>query len=203
MAESCPPQRAVVPSRSVTLAIGTATPIYSGEYNRVHLTTLAGRDGAGAGRLNTGLTRSLAEVRLTPQVWEINLGGGRHCIGLGRVEAHWTINELLVYIASEYPPGGCNYRAIREHEDEHVAFALAIYKAWTPRVEAALRDAVARIKPEVFTGDTRQVSKDITARLMRGLQPTIDGFRAELGAHNASIDTAQNYRLVNSRCPKW
>ncbi|TAN58829.1 MAG: hypothetical protein EPN20_15910 [Magnetospirillum sp.] len=192
-----------MPEPALTLSTGIATPIYSGERDRAHITALAGREGVGAARFNTGLTRSRAEVRITPQIWEVALGGGRRCIGLGRVEAHWRLDELLVDIASEYPPGGCNYRIIREHEDEHVAFARDAYLTWTPRIEATLRDAVMRVKPIVTTGDAKQVANDITARLMRALQPAIDGFRAELRSRNASIDTTANYRLVNSRCPKW
>lgn len=202
-AETCPPTHASVLRPTVVLSTGIAPAIYSNDLDRAHITALAGRDAAHSGRFNTGLTRNRTEVKIVPHLWLVDLGRGRHCVGLGRVEAEWKISSVLVDIASEYRPGGCNYRVILQHEDEHVAFAHQSYRTWTPRIEATLRDAVARVKPSIASGNPRQIAYAVTARLMQALQPAFDGFRAELRSENASIDTPANYRLVNGRCPKW
>ena len=106
-------------------------------------------------------------------------------------------------IASEYPPGGCNYRIIREHEGLHVAFAHDTFREWAPRIEQALREAAERIAPQVTATDPARVSREIEGRLKAALQPAFDGFRADLSARNAGIDTAENYRKTLALCPRW
>ena len=199
-AEDCPPARAFVPDKVATLSIGVGDTIYTGERSRAAITALAGK---GGGLTTLGLTQNSTEVRIIPQIWSFNLGGGRSCAGLGRVEASWRITKLFVDIASEYAPGGCNYRVIRDHESQHVAIAHATFNEWAPRIERALKDEAGRITPRIVKASPGETAKEIEGRLMAALRPAFDGFSADLKARNAAIDTMENYRKTAKLCPKW
>ena len=199
-AEECPPVRAFVPDKVVTLSTGVGDTVYTGERSRNVISALSGK---GGGLTTLGLTQNRTEVKIIPQVWSFNLGGGRYCAGLGRVEASWRITKLFVDVASEYPPGGCNYRVIREHEAQHVAFAHATFHEWAPRIERALNAAARQINPRITAADPAQIRKEIEGQLLAALRPAFDGFAADLKARNASIDTMENYRRTATLCPKW
>ena len=199
-AETCPPAGVFVPQKQVTLSTGVGDTVYTAERSRKVITAVSH---AGAGLTTFGLTQDVTEIRILPQIWTVNLGGGRYCVGLGRVEASWRITRLFVDIASEYPPGGCNYRVIREHEGLHVAFAHDTFREWTPRIEQALRDAAERIAPQVTATDPARVRAEMEGQLKAALQPAFNGFRADLSARNASIDTPENYRKTLAQCPRW
>ena len=199
-AEDCPPARAFVPDKAVTLSTGVGDTVYTGERSRNVISALSGK---GGGLTTLGLTQNNTEVRIIPQIWSFNLGGGRSCAGLGRVEASWRITKLFVDIASEYPPGGCNYRVIRDHENQHVAFAHAAFQDWAPRIKLALQNAAAGIAPQITKADQTQTAKEIEGRLMAALRPVFDGFAADMRSRNDSIDTMENYRNTAKLCPKW
>lgn len=203
LAQACPPQGATVPNRMVTMSASVGIPVYSSELSRERINAIASGKGVGNGSSVVGLTVSEVEGAVIPQLWSVDLGGGRRCVGVGRVEGSWRLRDLIVYIASEYAPGACNYAKIRQHEDEHVAINRETFQRWTPRLEAALREAAGRERPNVTSADMEQVKHDLTERLRKALGPTIDAYKAELKTRNAAIDTTANYRLVMSRCPKW
>lgn len=202
-AQSCPPAGARIPERSLTVSVNSVDTIYSNEHDKAGLSRLAGGTPIYAGLFHTGLTRSRVEAAVIPQLWMVDLGGGKHCFGLGRVEASWRIAELLIDIARDYRPGGCNYRVVRDHEDEHAGFTREFHRQWAPRIESVLRAEIARMEPEITTDDMKLVAQRTTDRLMAAIGPTVETFKAELRTRNAAIDTIANYRLVNGRCTGW
>jgi len=203
-AESCPPAGGFVPVKTVTLSTGIGDITYTADRSSAVITAVSRKDGIGGSGLTTlGLTHHQAEIKMFIEVWSFNLGGGRTCAGLARVDASWRMAKLFVDIASEYPPGGCNYRVIREHEAQHVAFAQGAFRDWTPRIEQALRAAAEQITPQVSNADPAQIRRAMEGQLMAALQPAFEGFRTDLKARNASIDTMANYRKTAALCPRW
>lgn len=202
-ARTCPPATPNPPETRVSLSTGISTPIYSGELNLRQIAALAGNPALGRGSFITGLTRSTTSVVITPQLWELDMGGGRRCVGLGRVEATWRLERILVNIASEYPPGACNYRIIREHEDEHVAIARKTFQDWAPRMEKALAEATRTMGPSVMAAPAATVARQTTDRLMQALRPVLAAYEADLNRRDGAIDTEVNYRRLNRLCPTW
>ncbi|CAA7616899.1 hypothetical protein [Magnetospirillum sp. SS-4] len=204
LAASCPPPAGAPPPEiRVSLSTGVAAPVYSGELSLARIAALAGNPRLGRGSFITGLTRSSTKVAITPQIWQVDMGGGRRCVGLGRVEATWRLDPIRVDIASKYPPGGCNYRVIRAHEDEHVAIARRTFQDWTPRLEKALADSARAILPLATGADGAAAVRQLTGRLMQGLQPVLDAYEADLNARDGAIDTEANYHRLNRLCPTW
>jgi hypothetical protein len=192
-----------VPAQVVTFSTWMADPVYSSAEGRARITALSGLPSRDSGMFTTGLTRTATNLDLRVQAWQVDLGGGRRCVGVARVEGVWKITSLTVDIAREYPPGGCQYRVIRAHEDEHVAISREAFRHWTPRAEAALREAAARIRPRVAASGPDTVTAEFKDRLMAAMKPTFDAFTAELKVRNGAIDTPANYRRVNGQCRDW
>lgn len=180
-----------------------ADPVYSSAEGRARITALSGLSSRDPNMFTTGLTRTTTNLELRVQTWQVDMGGGRRCIGVTRVEGVWKITALTVDIAREYPPGGCQYRVIREHEDEHVTISRDAFRHWTPRAEAVLREAVGRVEPRVAGGGADAVTREIKDRLLAAMGPTFEAFTRELKTRNAAIDTPANYRRVNGQCREW
>jgi hypothetical protein len=202
LAQACPPEGKRVPEKKLYLSVNSVDTIYSSELDRAGLSRLAGGPPI-YGMFYTGLTRWREEAAVISNMWMVDLGEGRRCVGLGRVDAAWRLPEMLVNIASEYPPGGCNYRVVRDHEDQHVAFARQFHREWAPRIEQVLKAEMDRLQPEVTTDDLNTAIRKVNARLAAAMAPTIHAFKTEARAKNSTIDTRANYALVNSRCPSW
>lgn len=203
MAQTCPPPGTFMPELKVAMSTSAGIPVYSGELNRARVNALAGQKGTASGGNVIGLTVSEVEGSVKPQIWSVDMGGGRRCVGLGRVDGHWRLKDLVVYIASEYPPGACNYARIRQHEDEHVAINRDTFQRWAPHMQEALRKAALTVRPTITSTDTGQVAREVSERLMSALKAPMDAYRAELRTRNAAIDTSASYRSVMSRCPSW
>jgi hypothetical protein len=203
LAQDCPSPGTAIPRRLATMAVNVAEPVYRNDRSRAEITVLSGRGQMPAMMFTTGLTRESTDLRILPQVWSVELGGGRRCISVGLVEGTWRISELTVDVAREYLPGTCNYRVIRTHEDQHVALTRSAFYAWVFRMDAQLKDAVSRITPFVTTESPAQVSKNVSERLLLAMRPTMDGYERERTEKNATIDTADNYRAVSALCKRW
>jgi len=203
LAQACPPAGAYVPARAVTFSTWVADPTYSSGENRARITALSGLTRPDSKEFTTGLTRTTTNLELRVQGWQIDLGQGRRCMGLARVEGVWKITEIKVDIAREYPPGGCQYRVIRTHEDEHVAISRDAFRHWTPQAETVLRNAAARMAPRITTLSPDAMTAEFKDQLTAAMKPTFEAFAAELRTRNAAIDTPGNYRRVNGQCPSW
>ena len=202
-AQTCPPTGVYVPTRMVTLSTWMPDPVYTSEATRARITALSGLTRADSTDFTTGLTRTTTNLELRVQGWQVGLGDGRRCVGLARVEGTWKISEIRVNIAAEYPPGGCQYRVIRTHEDEHVAISRDTFRRWTPHAEQILRAAADRIAPRVTTRSADEETAVFKEMLISAMRPVFEGFAAELRTRNAAIDTPGNYRRVNAQCPGW
>ncbi|EME71765.1 hypothetical protein H261_00912 [Paramagnetospirillum caucaseum] len=192
-----------MPARTVTFSTWMAEPTYSSAESRARITALSGLSRADSKDFTTGLTRTTTNLELRVQGWQIDLGQGRRCMGLARVEGVWKITEIKVDIAREYPPGGCQYRVIRTHEDEHVAISRDAFRHWTPQAETVLHRVAARILPRITTASPDAVTAEFKDQLTAAMKPTFEAFAAELKTRNAAIDTPGNYRRVNGQCPSW
>jgi hypothetical protein len=202
-AQACPPAGVYVPPRNVTFSSWMAEPTYTSEESRARITALSGLTRPDSKEFTTGLTRTTNNLELRVQGWQIDLGQGKRCMGLARVEAIWKITEIKVNIAREYPPGGCQYRVIRTHEDEHVAISRDTFRHWVPQAESVLRNVAARMPPLITTASPDVVTGQFKDQLTNAMRPTFEAFARELKLRNAAIDTPGNYRRVNSLCPTW
>ena len=202
-AERCPPVGTAQPRREVTLTASTAPVVYRNDQSRAQITALAGRQNVPLHIFNTGLTRHHTEFRVSPEFWWVELGKGRRCIGIGRVEAKWAISETIVDVAAEYRPGSCEYRAVREHEEEHVTLTKRAFDTIAPRMKARLDTLVARVEPFVTELSADDAGNQLLKSLMDGTKGVLDEQERLRHDLNAAIDTPESYRRTTALCRNW
>lgn len=198
--ESCIPSSHKPPPATVTFSSLVGDSVYSPDTS---VKTLAHLTNPKAGSTTLGLTRARTEFRVHAKVWQIDLGGGQRCVGLARAEATWQLFPQKVDIASEYPPGGCNYRIVRDHEDQHVTINREGFQRWSPKAEEAFRQAVLKLKPIKTMADQAVASAAFRIDLERSMVPAFANFVAELAIRHGAIDTPANYRRTQLMCPRW
>jgi len=130
--------------------------------------------------------------------------GDAHCFWVAGISAELLYRSIDIYVAKEYSRSSCNYRAILQHEQEHVnvarqnlqRFALRIRGALTslniPRADAPIKVA----SPEAAEAEMRRIFAKI-------LEPEYREMLLDLQQAQARVDSPAEYRRVRRRCKKW
>jgi hypothetical protein len=178
---------------------------YNHGLGRGSIATKARRLGFSGGRPNvdiSGLTSSSYETRYQVKVQTRKIGRNRYCAQLLSVEAWAGFTGMTVYVAREYKRGSCQYRAILDHEHQHVAINRRVFQKYLPKIEKTLRATARKMGPFVASSPNG-AGKIVTNRLKAALRPTASALDRALDKSNANIDTKANYKRVNARCRKW
>lgn len=151
------------------------------------------------GQLARGLTIDRSETRAEARL-TASAQGAERCIALAAIEATVTGREVIVLVDRQYRTGTCPYRAILDHEREHVRINAEARRETGRELEASLRGLAGRWGgrwlPEARM---QQLQADIDEAVR-----TVGGSvqeRAE--ARHAKIDTAESYAAVQARCDAW
>lgn len=110
--------------------------------------------------------------------------------------------DPTIYIAREYPKGGCEHRAILEHEMKHVFVDRSIVKKYAPMIKEHLEKAVLKVgivgpKPE---RKRAEFHKKITDYMSAQLKAVTDKMYAERRALQAKVDSREEYDRVSGLC---
>jgi hypothetical protein len=127
---------------------------------------------------------------------------GGVCVYLERVHAKVGYRSMDVYVASEYPPGTCENRAIVDHENQHIAINLEALAEFAPKIRAELERIVAAEKP-VRTTDGKRGTRQLVNRVSDRMSGALDRFHSALRERNARIDSASNYAAIGGLCSAW
>lgn len=196
-AERCPVRGK--PARAVDVVTTIVDPVVRNDRRRVELTAAAGR--LGMPSFNAGLTRSEVTFALSPEIWSVDLDGERACIGFGTVTANWALASITIDIAAEYRPGSCQYEAIREHENQHVALTLKVFEDWERRIRNGLMTLMVEEPSQLVEPANREAkAQQMIARLEAGMRAELAAFEAERNAVNATIDTRESYLAQAAKC---
>jgi len=153
-----------------------------------------------------GLTNARLEV-----AWHVGFefkpdidAPGTHCLWVRRVSIDVRHPPPDVYVAREYPPGSCPYRAILAHEKAHVAAVRETVDRFKPRLRwvlTSLRIPTGRRPISVASPEAGQARVD---KLMRDLAaPVIEEMAAALHGAHERLDSPTGYREVRKRCNDW
>lgn len=196
-AQQCPP----MPAASLDLRVSQSPPVYRNDRGRAEVARLAGKGMPGYAQ--QGLTQTQTEFQAIVLVNVVMVGPNRYCVGLGRVEAEWRLDQLEVDIVREHPPGTCPHAVIRAHEDQHVAIAQRLFARHSGPVRARLTQLVHDMRPQLTALPPAQANRMMRDRLLAGMTATLAAFDSDLAQANAVLDTPQSYRAETAKCPKW
>ena len=200
-ANSCPPSRKPITLNFVTKS---EAPIYNNNLNVTGIRNLFATRGmniAGVHSRALGITYVQSILSLQASTLVKPQGRG-FCVYLDTVDGEFGWDRMEVYVASEYKPGGCEYRTILDHENQHVAINRATLRETAPlmraRLEAILRDQ----QPLFVTNEGSSAEQALTAIHTR-MSGGLDQFQQSMNSRNAGIDTDSNYGALAQMCDGW
>ena len=128
--------------------------------------------------------------------------GRGFCAYLDQVTAEFGWDRMEVYVAAEYKPGGCEYRTVLDHENQHVAINQATLRENAPRVRAAL-ETILRDQPPIFVTSPNGGADQALAAVHARMNAVLENYQKDMGARNSAIDTASNYDATAQMCSDW
>lgn len=159
----------------------------------------------GEGRV-LGLTSAALEAawRISFESQPNEASPGTHCLWVRRVEIAVRHPAPDVYVAREYAPGSCPYRAILAHEQAHVAAVRDTVNRFTPRLRWVLTSLRIPTGERPISVASPEAGQHRLDALMRELaEPVFEEMAAALRAAHAQLDSRASYREVRKRCRVW
>lgn len=130
--------------------------------------------------------------------------GNRFCFWITGFDVSLRYRRVDVFIAKEYPVGSCQYKAILEHEEEHVRVSRQNLEDFAPRIRRALTSLLiptGQQPAKVISADAaRKNVKSISDEL---LQPVYKEMMAALVQAQKEVDSPKEYARVQSKCDNW
>jgi hypothetical protein len=154
------------------------------------------------GAIGRGMTRDSFRARFTVDFIVEHVPGGV-CMVPAAVKGEAGFDDMTVYLASDYPEGSCQYRAVKEHEDTHVRINMGALDAAFPRMRAALLAAAQGAAFPLFAPD-RDAGKAMgTGQIDAALIREADGFRRAREAGHHMLDSPASYQRTEGECTSW
>jgi hypothetical protein len=128
--------------------------------------------------------------------------GGGYCVYLTNVNIAFGFKRMSVYVASEFKPGTCEYRAILDHENQHVAVNTAVLREYAPRFRAEVERVLSQQQP-VRTRDPQAGMDQALVAVGRRMSALLNEFQDTTARRNAPLDSSHNYGETGKLCQNW
>ena len=175
-------------------------PVYVHTLSKSEISSIE-NEASGQVREAVGLTLVLAGVVET-QTAEYQAQSGGSCVVVEGVRVV-PMKEVTVYLPRDYRIGSCNYRAVKRHEDKHVAIARRLVTEYQPRLVRAVSDL--RLQSRGFAargGDESASAGRLLSDVRSAVQGVIDELQAAMRDANRLLDLADTRRTLRE-CPSW
>jgi hypothetical protein len=192
-------------SVQVSVKTNAGKVVYRTAHGRADLDALQQRHGDNRGAIAghpLGLTLAQFQIDMLTKVKILSLGPNQHCAALAAVEVTLSFEDFQVYIDRRYKRGSCEYRAILDHENQHVRLFRSSLDRYQWEVRGVVEDAARRIPPIIVARPNNAPSL-LQGKVKQMIQPTINRMNRAADAANAAIDTPGSYASVQRRCTNW
>jgi len=174
-------------------------PVYVHNLSKSEISALE-NESSGKMREAAGLTLVLAGAVQTYTTRAEALSGNE-CVVVHGVRI-LPMKEVTVYVAREYPVGSCNYKAVKRHEDKHVAIARRLVSEYRPRLLQVVADLELRSKGFPARDDQGVSTGKIASEVIVAVQGVIDELQAAMRTANLVLDRSDTERTLKE-CPFW
>ncbi len=192
-------------SVQVSVKTNAGKVVYRTAHGRSDLNAIQQRHGGNRGAIAghpLGLTLAQFQIDMLTKVKILSLGPNQHCAALAAVEVTLSFEDFQVYIDRRYAQGSCEYRAILDHENQHVRFFRNSLDRYQWEVRGVVEDAARRIPP-IIVARPNNAPGLLQAKVKQMIQPTINRLNRAADAANAAIDTPGSYASIQRRCTNW
>ncbi|HVZ81361.1 MAG TPA: hypothetical protein VHE12_11295 [bacterium] len=178
---------------------------YHHEYSTAQIESMSSIKAPSRAAHEPGLT--LFEYELSFN-YDLNLRserpGGPYRFWVKTLNLEFNVNRMEVFVSSQYPVGSCQYRAILDHENTHVAINTRTFKKYLALLKKELsRTALPTSRRTWTAADQARAQAAVDARIKPILDRIQKEFAAEDRRENAKIDTPASYRRTSAKCGDW
>jgi hypothetical protein len=150
-----------------------------------------------------GLMRSQLDVHSSTSFGYAEAGSG-YCFWLQEVNIVLEFPLVEIYVAREYKPGSCAYRAILDHEQDHLRVAQKILDPYAAEMRSTLTSlGIPKPNSPWFVDDLEAAKAKVGDLLGRLLNPIYNRMQTDMTTRQAQLDTPYSYKLVRQRCRNW
>ena len=151
-----------------------------------------------------GVTASSLRAGTSTRYGHRPLEGEGVCVWVDQIEVRLRYEALDIYVASEYPPGSCQYEAILSHEEKHAHVAQTYLDDYVQTIRSVLTSlSIPKPRDPRLVASAAEAEQEIQATIAKLLEPVIARLRADMQAAQSKIDSPTEYRRVEKQCPKW
>ena len=112
------------------------------------------------------------------------------------------IKAVTVYVAREYPVGGCNFHAVRRHEDKHVEIARRLVSEYRARLQRVVSELGLHSRGFAARDDRSANTGKIASDVSSAVQGVIDELHVAMTNANQTLDRSDTDRTLRE-CPSW
>ncbi|MDX2224228.1 MAG: hypothetical protein SFV21_15875 [Rhodospirillaceae bacterium] len=156
---------------------------------------------AGRHQRTLGVTSYQARFVVGGRSYAVPIAGG-FCVYLREIEVEYGYLHHDVFVASELAPGSCEYKAVLDHENQHVAINRAMVREGAQLIRRELERRLAVLEPK-FSREPQLGTDRAIAELQLAASPVLDGIEQTQAARNAALDTAGAYDAIGELCSDW
>jgi hypothetical protein len=151
-----------------------------------------------------GLTLFEYEVSSQYEMAERSRANGPLKIWAKSIHINFFTTRMDVYVTSQYPVGSCQYQAVLDHENTHVAINQRIFQKYHKLLAGELRRITVptQAHPMIVTNEA-EGEAFLDSKIKPLLARFQERFAGEVRRENAKIDTPASYARVQSKCKNW
>jgi hypothetical protein len=131
--------------------------------------------------------------------------GGPYQVWADSIDVKFLCKRMDVYVSRKYPEGSCEYKAILDHENQHVSINTTAFNKYGDLLEGALRGDLSlptRSRP-MAVSSIKAGERFVQSRIDRLIGSYFESLKREVKVENAKIDTIENYKRVTAQCHHW
>lgn len=155
----------------------------------------------GPGLHSNGLYTSNLHSQLELR-FDIMSDGRMACLAVDQLRAETGWQGRTIHIARDYPAGGCEARAILDHERRHVHADERLLTQELPALRNTLdRLARAAMAGPIVASQIERTKRRLTEEINAEFKRAIENFNVRRNSVQATIDSPREYERVRKLCP--
>ena len=131
----------------------------------------------------------------------VSYSSGESVFWVSGIHLTLAYRNAEVYIAGRYRKGSCEYRAVRDHEDEHVIADREVVKTFAEKMESALRSGDWPTYTNPRQVNSMEEGRAETAmRLEALIRPIFEELKERRREVRQALDSGENYERTHQQC---